>query len=143
MKVIFVCHANIYKSPIAEVIFKSLVNNVDVMSAGMYTLPGQKARPNAIKVCEMHNLDLSNHRSKKFYDLDIDESNLILALTCDIRDDIKEKYPNFNVYTVKEYAGEKKYLDMIEPYGESMMVYDKYFGEMKEYLEKIVEIHDF
>ena len=108
MRVIFVCHGNICRSPMAEVIFKSLVNDVEVISAGLFTSVGEKASTNAVKICEYYNLDLSNHRSKRFYDLDIKEDDLILTLTADIRDNIKKSSHDLEVYTIKEYACESE-----------------------------------
>lgn len=143
MKIIFVCHENTCRSPIAEAIFKSLVNNIDVSSAGISTIEGTRASENAIKVCEFNNLDLTKHKSRNFHDLNIENFDLILTLTCDIRDNLRKSYPNLEIYTIKEYAGENEYLDIKDPIGGDLLIYDMCFYEIKEYLEKIVEIHDF
>ena len=102
MKVVFVCHGNTCRSPMAEIIFKSLVDNIEVLSAGIAASNGEKAAPNAIKICEFNNLDLKNHKSKNFYILNIENDDLILTLTQDIRDTLKESYPNLEIYTIKE-----------------------------------------
>ena len=143
MRVIFVCHGNICRSPMAEAIFKSLTDNVEVLSAGLYALEGESASSNAIQVCGYNDLELRNHESKNFYDLDIRDDDLVLTLTFDIRDNIKQRYPDLEVYTVKEYAGEKEFLDIKDPYGEDVEVYEICFCEIKEYLENIVKMHDF
>ena len=137
MRIVFVCHANICRSPMAEVIFKSLVNDVEVISAGLFTSPGEKASTNAVEICKYNNLDLTYHRSKRFHDLDIKEDDLILTLTTDIRDNIKDSFPDLEVYTIKEYAGEKEYLDIKDPVGGNLEVYETCFCEIKYYLEII------
>ena len=57
MRVIFVCYGNTCRSPMAEAIFKSLVSDIEVLSAGMSALDGQKAADNTIKICKFNNLD--------------------------------------------------------------------------------------
>ena len=143
MKVIFVCSGNTCRSPMAEAIFKSLVNDVEVVSAGMSADNGQKAAENAIKVCEFNNLDLNNHKAQNIHDLKIEDDDLILTLTCDIRDSLRKEYPNIEIYTIKEYAGEKEYLDIKDPFGGDLLIYDMCFGEIKQYLEIIANKYDF
>ena len=143
MKVIFVCHGNTCRSPMAEAIFKSLVNDVEVLSAGISAAYGDKAAKNAITVCGFNNLDLNQHETKRFSDLEIEEDDLILALSSGIRDSLRESYPDMKIYTIKEYAGEREDLGIKDPYGGDILIYDMCFAEIKEYLEIIANEHAF
>ena len=143
MKVIFVCSGNTCRSPMAEAIFKSLVNDVEVLSAGMSANKGQKAAENAIQICGFNNLDLKDHKAQNIYDLKIEEDDLILTLTSDIRDSLRKAYANIKIYTIKEYAGEEGYLDIKDPFGGDLLIYDMCFAEIKQYLEIIAEKYDF
>ena len=70
----------------------------------------------------------------------IEDDDLILTLTQDIRDSLKKSYPNLKIYTIKEYAGEEDYLDIKDPFGGDLLIYEMcFFFEIKEHLEKIAE----
>ena len=139
MRVIFVCYGNTCRSPMAEAIFKSLVSDIEILSAGMSALDGQKAADNAIMICKFNNLDLNNHRAKNFQELNPKSNDLILTLSCDIRDSLRKSYPDLEIYTIKEYAGEKDYLDIKDPFGGDLLIYEMCFFEIKEYLKKIAK----
>lgn len=141
MKIVFVCHGNTCRSPMAEVIFRDMVSDIEVTSAGLSASNGQRAAYNAIRVCEYNGLDLKRHKSRNFHDLKIEDDDLILTLTEDIRDNLKERYLGLEIYTVKEYAGEEEYLDIKDPYGGDLSIYEICFDEIKENLMEIAKIH--
>lgn len=132
----FVCTGNICRSAMAEAIFKDITDNIEVSSAGIFALDGEMASYNAIEVCKNHGLDLSAHKSTPIGDSDIEEMDLVLTATVNHRDTLKGLYPQLNIYTIKEYAGYGD-LDIADPYGYNMRVYENCFLEIKEALEKI------
>jgi len=54
--------------------------------------------------------------------LKIEDDDLILTLTQDIRDSLKKSYPNLKIYTIKEYAGEEDYLDIKDSFGGDLLI---------------------
>lgn len=120
----------------AEVIFKDMTEDVEVSSAGIYAMEGNMASFNAIAVCKDHGLDLNGHKSTPVYASNIEEMDLVLTATVNHRDNLKKSYPQLEIYTIKEYAGYDD-LDIADPYGYSLKVYEDCFLEIKESLEKI------
>lgn len=70
--VVFVCHGNIIRSPMAEALFRhelgrlGLEGEIKVCSAGMQSTPGRPADPRAIMAAESFGIDLSKHRAQPF-----------------------------------------------------------------------------
>ena len=83
--VIFVCHGNICRSPLAEVIFldklkNNGVNNIKVTSAGISGYhEGEGACEPSLFIAGKHGLDLTGHRAKKIKNSDLNY-DLIIAM---------------------------------------------------------------
>lgn len=71
MKILFVCKGNICRSPLAEIVFKTLANRqgiekVECASAGTHDYHiGKPADARAIRVAEQNGYDLSKHKVQK------------------------------------------------------------------------------
>lgn len=142
MKIMFVCSGNTCRSPMAEAIFKDMVKNVEVFSAGFSTNSGEEASDKAMIVCANHNLDLTHHRTTNISDSNVDSMDLVLTATISQRDKLRKLYPTLEIFAIKEYAGQDSNLDIIDPANGNLKLYDSCFCEIKDALEKIVETHN-
>ena len=103
-KLIFVCTGNTCRSPMAEVIFRNLDQESDilVLSRGLVVLFGEPVNPKTEVVLNKHDLEIKNHISEGLKDSDIDDRTLILTMTNAHKIRLLETYPNAkNVYTIK------------------------------------------
>lgn len=141
MKIVFLCSGNTSRSPMAEGIFKKMVRDIDVSSAGFLLESGERADEYAILVCSKHGIDLTDFRTTNISDVDFGNVDLVLTATTSNRDKIRKFYPNINAYTIKEYSGAYDDLDIKDPLSESLGDYVVCYFEIKEVLEKILEIH--
>jgi protein-tyrosine phosphatase len=87
MKILFVCHGNICRSPMAEAIFqkylqeKNLFHLYGVDSAGTHgTYVGQKPDDRTVKILESHNINGYEHKARKIAFEDFDTYDLILVM---------------------------------------------------------------
>lgn len=142
MRIIFLCSGNTSRSPMAEAIFKNMVNGIKISSAGFSTHSGEKADEYAILVCRKHGIDLTDFRTTNISDVDFGNVDLTLTATVSNRDKIRKLYPNLKSYTIKEYCGFYDDLDINDPSDGGLGDYVVCYFEIKEALEKILEMHN-
>lgn len=142
MKIVFLCSANTSRSPMAEGIFKKMVDDVDVSSAGFLLESGEKADVYAVIVCRKHGIDLSDFKTTNVYDVDFGNVDLVLTATTSNRNKIRKLYPKVNAYTIKEYSGAYCDLDIEDPSDGGLGDYVVCFFDIKGALEKILEMHE-
>jgi protein-tyrosine phosphatase len=138
-KLIFVCTGNTCRSPMAEVIFRNLDQESDilVLSRGLVVLFGEPVNPKTEVVLNKHDLEIKNHISEGLKDSDIDDRTLILTMTNAHKIRLLETYPNAkNVYTIKEYAGESG--DVVDPYGGTLVDYEECYIELARLVKKTI-----
>lgn len=82
--VLFVCHGNICRSPLAEAYFRFLVEkegrHMTVRSAGLETTPGKPADSRAKAVALEHRLLLDEHATTQVHMELLDQSDLIVVM---------------------------------------------------------------
>ncbi|MFW5986022.1 MAG: ribose 5-phosphate isomerase B [Halanaerobiales bacterium] len=143
---VFVCTGNTCRSPIAERLFKKMVEEYglqddwQVSSAGIAAFPGQTASREAISVLRETGIDLTNHSSRQLtYDI-IMKADLILTMTTRHKELINHQFSdeNIRIYTLKEFAGEEDNLDIIDPFAQSEKKYRETREEIGMYIKKIL-----
>lgn len=140
MKIIFLCSGNTSRSPMAEGIFKKMVKNIDISSAGFSTPSGEDADKYAQLVCKRHGIDLSGFKTTNIGDVDFDDVDLVLTATVENKEKIKKFHPNVNAYTIREY-GQGSDRDIEDPSDGGLGDYVVCYFEIRKALENILEAH--
>lgn len=138
-KVIFVCSGNTCRSPMAEVLFRSLQSDdsIKAVSRGMVVLFPEPSNPKAETVLKSHNLLLEDHIATQLTSEDIDGHTLVLTMTPSQKAVIQRDFgfPE-QVFTLKEFAGEEG--EVTDPYGGDLIDYEACFAELARLVKKTV-----
>ncbi|OGO41492.1 MAG: hypothetical protein A2W36_06840 [Chloroflexi bacterium RBG_16_58_14] len=140
--VLFICTANMCRSPLAEVIFRDLLrqrgqqSGWQVESAGVFALRGEPATELSRRVAAERRLDLSSHRSKPADAERLQRADLVLVMEPGHRELLLEEHPQFadRVYLLTEMAGESGSVD--DPVGTTLENYRQTADRLTELLTR-------
>lgn len=146
--ILFVCTANICRSPMAMALFKSKVDNDGlnwrIESAGTWAMDGNAASTNSQHVLFEFGIDLSHHTSRSVEHILLDEFDLILVMEQGHKEALKVEFSSISdrVFLLYEMIGIKK--DVHDPYGGRLVDYVETADEINQILSagiaKIIEI---
>ena len=135
---LFVCTANICRSPMAEGIFKHLLENkVDnwkewkIESAGTWTNRGNPAAQKAIEVMADRGIDLRSHTSRPITHIPLNRYRLILVMEAGQKEAIRIEFPQVasRTYMLSEMIGEFKNIE--DPMGGILQDFAKTADELE------------
>ena len=109
IKVLFVCLGNICRSPMAEGLFKQMVNDINAASefkiesraTSSYEI-GNRIHPGTKKILDKYNIDSSYMRSKKITNTDYYEFDYILCMDNDNLQILKKNAPSDSKSIIKK-----------------------------------------
>ena len=145
--VVFVCTANVCRSPMAEKLFEhalaesKIKKNIRVFSAGISAMDGDQASDNSIQACKEVGLDISDHRSAALTRATLENASAIFCMTESHRTllnmyfEVPEKTP---IFLMREFMTEGS-RELPDPFGQDMEVYRTCRDHMKEAIPSLLE----
>ncbi|MDQ9171819.1 low molecular weight protein-tyrosine-phosphatase [Oxalobacteraceae bacterium R-40] len=119
--VLFICIGNICRSPMAEGLFRQLMPEKAVYSAGIHALVGEPADPLALQLMEERGIDISEHRARSLAAWMVNEADLILTMDQYQRRFIEFKFPAAKGKVMR--LGEQGNYDISDPYKQGMSAF--------------------
>ncbi|MCR9295939.1 MAG: Sua5/YciO/YrdC/YwlC family protein [bacterium] len=149
--ILLVCTGNTCRSPMAEVMLKSLLaesfpqhcgpgaNKVHVASAGLSAFPGGPASAEAQSVMERRQLSLRNHQSRALTEQALRYADLVLTMTRSHRAAIVDQLPSI---ASKVHVLSGSLDDVSDPFGGTETIYDACANQIEGYLRNWVHRMD-
>lgn len=148
--VLFVCTANMCRSPMAEGLFQAqLGDHRDgwrVESAGVAVNEGTSASQKTLQVLAQRGIDLSSHRSRQIDRYLMEQFSLILVMEHRHKQILQSQFPEFasKVYLLSEMIGEEREIDdpgggTLEDYQRTAQELEHIFREGYSKIEKLAE----
>ena len=145
-QVLLVCTGNTCRSPMAEGILKSLMEEqgaqlVSVKSAGTSAIQGIPASFIGVSVMRKHRFNIMSHRSQPVTRKLMDKSDLILVMADNHYQILMEKYPQHKhkIYHLKNYGREEPVgePDVFDPIGGDIELYEEVFEDIYQEMTRI------
>jgi protein-tyrosine-phosphatase len=138
---LFVCYGNIARSLMAEGYLKKMISErnlkIQVSSAGL-NAKGLPPTKETLEIMKKEQIDLSDHTAIQLTLNLLERVDLVLTMEEAHKKAILFYYPQFKdkVFTLKEFAGETEDLNIQDPYGKDIKVYETQYGEIKSNIIK-------
>ncbi len=139
--VLFVCSGNTCRSPMAEGIFRTMVEGTccEVRSAGTTAMAGLPAAQNAKEVVKEHGGSIDGHETRPLDRETIDWADLILVMeykhyvaTLEINPDAVVK-----TFLLREYRRRTRYTEVPDPVGQDITAYRRAAAKMVPVLKTL------
>ena len=143
-RILFVCTANVCRSPMAQAIFNALAEDKDLPfrahSAGTAALGGEPMTPNAVAALEEVGIYPEAHRAQQVSAEMLGEAELVLAMSPRHAATLRRLRENsaHRVSVLPEYAAGVTE-GIPDPYGHTMSAYRSTLRQVYEYVERVVE----
>lgn len=143
--VLFICTANICRSPMAVGIFDALAEQRGLPfraeSAGVAALVGDVAASHACRAADELGIEIGNHRARQVDEEMLRKADLVLTMTPQHRDILHREFAEFQekIYSLPEYSLGDTFGGIADPYGHSIGTYRISAREILRHVELVVK----
>lgn len=131
MNIIFICHGNICRSPIAEILFKRLLkedDNINVISRATSTEEiGNDIYPQMKRVLYSHNVRFDRHYATRITLSEFNDADYIFYMDRN------------NLYYLERLFGPSNKFHLISEFDDNKEVEDPWYTDRFEYVYSLIE----
>lgn len=150
--ILLVCTGNSCRSVMAEALLKKALKEagkegIEVRSAGVSAINGMAPTPETVEVLRKVGVDAAGIRSRSLTDDMVKKADLILVMASHHMDDIINRVPEAasKIHILKQFGlkGETRTcedLDISDPIGMPMSVYEEVLAEIKKEIDRIIKL---
>ena len=138
-KILFVCSGNTCRSPMAEYLFRTFLNenkisNIECKSAGIHAQNGSAPSIGAIRALNELDIDLSSHRSSSILNLNLSDYDLFVTMN----EHLLNSLVSLGVDSRRIYVLNKESGGILDPFGGDLVVYKKVRDDIRLSLKKLL-----
>ena len=135
MKILFICHANICRSFVAEELLKKYIPDSEVFSRGLYVDEEYQVPEKIYQFLQEKNISPSEHKATQLTPDDLEKADFIFFMEQAHADTILDRYAQFTdkIWLLNDFSLDKQ-TDIIDPIGLS----GRAFKKQMELLDKAV-----
>jgi protein-tyrosine-phosphatase len=138
--ILFVCSANMCRSPIAEALFRHLIelgkvnSDWEAASAGIWAFDGNRAAEGVVRAMQRRGINIRAHRAQSIRSELVKGSDLILTMEGNHKEALQAAFPKYKdrIYLLTEMVGLSH--DIRDPIGGSAADYDDTVDELERLL---------
>ena len=156
VRVLFVCHANVCRSPMAEAVFRHLVeeaglrSSIEIDSAGVMAMDGSPPHPLTVAACAAHGVVASGQARQLFRDDLFSSDHVLLADASNLRR--LERMMNPSAFgpspgtratlrllgELDPTASRGRGLDIADPIGKDAEAFDRCYDRVRRCCEQLL-----
>jgi protein-tyrosine-phosphatase/predicted ATP-grasp superfamily ATP-dependent carboligase len=115
-RLLFLCHGNICRSPLAQRLAQQYLPDIAVDSAGLFAAVGRGCPEHILKIAGEFSLDLSRHSSRRVTKSQIETADLILVMDQENYQHVAQMFPEALSRTTMLGLFSRKRIDIKDPY---------------------------
>jgi protein-tyrosine phosphatase len=140
LSILFVCTANICRSPMASGLFKSILEDKagstewQVGSAGTWALSGEPAALGSQTAMRAKGIDISDHRARGVSRDLLESADLVLTMERGQKESLHAEFPDLaeRIHLLSEVVSQV--VDVDDPYGGTLSEYEEAAAFIEHYL---------